>query len=249
MGQYYKICNIDKLEYIRPHAFGDGAKLMEFGMSGSGAAAVLAAALLWSKDYKGPWSGNRVVVTGDYADAGKFVPVGQETSNLYQFAEEPKTLDANAIEDNLLLSYRELKSAKPFTEYLPGCTMPANWELTMRAKLLENHTFAQPEDLFDELDSNGSEDLVTCIEGISRVVRVAQLHSEVAWLMVESASLDIDDATGLARSITVGFAPPRYGEVKNQLHKRPFSRTLMFPVSSKDLMNFYEVKSPATIQN
>ena len=33
MGQYYKIVNIKKKQYISPHTFGDGSKLMEFSMS------------------------------------------------------------------------------------------------------------------------------------------------------------------------------------------------------------------------
>ena len=36
MGQYYKVCNIDKGEYLDAHSFGDGLKLLEFGASGGG---------------------------------------------------------------------------------------------------------------------------------------------------------------------------------------------------------------------
>jgi hypothetical protein len=35
MGQYYLIVNVDKREYLDPHKFGEGAKLMEFGHSQS----------------------------------------------------------------------------------------------------------------------------------------------------------------------------------------------------------------------
>jgi hypothetical protein len=42
MGQYYRIVNIKKKQYITPHTFGDGAKLMEFSMSASGVLAGLA---------------------------------------------------------------------------------------------------------------------------------------------------------------------------------------------------------------
>jgi dsRNA-specific ribonuclease len=34
MGQYFKIVNVDKKEFLHPHAFGDGLKLLEFGASG-----------------------------------------------------------------------------------------------------------------------------------------------------------------------------------------------------------------------
>jgi hypothetical protein len=36
MGQYHYVCNIDKREFLHPHKFGDGLKLMEFGPSPSG---------------------------------------------------------------------------------------------------------------------------------------------------------------------------------------------------------------------
>lgn len=84
MGQYYKIVNIKKKQYITPHTFGDGSKLMEFSMSASGVLAGLAILLadgngrgggdLHSEnDIVGSWAGDNIVVAGDYADAGKFV--------------------------------------------------------------------------------------------------------------------------------------------------------------------------------
>ena len=36
MGQYYVIVNLDKGEFLNPHCFGDGIKLMEFGHSTDG---------------------------------------------------------------------------------------------------------------------------------------------------------------------------------------------------------------------
>jgi hypothetical protein len=95
MGQYYKIVNIKKKQYITPHTFGDGAKLMEFSMSASGVLAGLAILLadgngrgggdLHSEnDIVGSWAGDNIVVAGDYADEGKFV---KETDrNLYCLA-------------------------------------------------------------------------------------------------------------------------------------------------------------------
>ena len=95
MGQYYKIVNIKKKQYISPHTFGDGNKLMEFSMSANGVLAGLAILLadgngrgggdLHSEnDIVGSWAGDNIVVAGDYADEGKFV---KETSrNLYSVA-------------------------------------------------------------------------------------------------------------------------------------------------------------------
>jgi hypothetical protein len=95
MGQYYKIVNIKKKQYITPHTFGDGAKLMEFSMSASGVLAGLAILLadgngrgggdLHSEnDIVGSWAGDNIVVAGDYADGGKFVK--EADRNLYCLA-------------------------------------------------------------------------------------------------------------------------------------------------------------------
>jgi hypothetical protein len=94
MGQYYKVVNIDKKEFLTPHTFGDGAKLMEFGSSGSGT--MLALTVLLSSgngrgggdiDSNDPlvgfWAGDRIVIAGDYDDGGKF-DAEAEGKNLYQ---------------------------------------------------------------------------------------------------------------------------------------------------------------------
>lgn len=102
MGQYYLICNLDKRQYLCPHSFGDGAKLMEFGGSGSGTMLGLAV-LLSSGNGRGggdlsatdsligSWAGDRIVIVGDYDDTGKFMnPVqiteGGKNTNLYGYA-------------------------------------------------------------------------------------------------------------------------------------------------------------------
>lgn len=88
MGQYYKIANLDKKQFIDPYAFGDGAKLLEFGTSGTGVMAGLAILLANSngrgggdlpsdRGVVGSWAGDRIVIAGDYAqagDAGEFGP-------------------------------------------------------------------------------------------------------------------------------------------------------------------------------
>ena len=95
MGQYYKIVNIKKKQYITPHTFGDGSKLMEFSMSANGVLAGLAILLadgngrgggdLGSKnDIVGSWAGDNIVIAGDYADTGKFVKEPEQ--NLYEVA-------------------------------------------------------------------------------------------------------------------------------------------------------------------
>jgi len=100
MGQYYIIANLDKRQFINPHSFGDGAKLMEFGASGSGIMCGLAILLSDGNDrgggdlhvpenapeelksLVGSWAGDRIVVSGDYADKGVFTDDGKR--NLYE---------------------------------------------------------------------------------------------------------------------------------------------------------------------
>jgi hypothetical protein len=78
MGQYYKVCNLDKKEYLYPHRFGDGLKLLEFGASGGGTMCGLAVLLATSNGrgggdlhtktmaMPGRWAGDRIAVVGDY---------------------------------------------------------------------------------------------------------------------------------------------------------------------------------------
>ena len=81
MGQYHYICNIDKKQYLNPHAFGDGLKLMEFGLSGSGTMSALA--VLLAEQNRGgargggdlhPW----IAGNGSYGDERELEATGQE---------------------------------------------------------------------------------------------------------------------------------------------------------------------------
>lgn len=79
MGQYWKIVNLDKKEWLDPHFFMEGHKLMEFTTSGrvlSGLSVLLASSNGlgggdlrvdpgW-EDIPGRWAGSRVVVAGSY---------------------------------------------------------------------------------------------------------------------------------------------------------------------------------------
>jgi hypothetical protein len=102
MGQYYYIVNIDKMEYLHPHEFDDGLKLMEFGCSRDGTLTGLT--LLLSNgngrgggdmseaaggEMDGRWAGDRIVIAGDYGDEGKFLDqVDIRKSVLAAMAEE-----------------------------------------------------------------------------------------------------------------------------------------------------------------
>lgn len=84
MGQYYIFVNIDKREYLHPHKFDDSLKLSELTTEPS--SLTMKALVLLCADGNGPgsgdfpphpligrWSGDRIVVAGDYAEDLKFV--------------------------------------------------------------------------------------------------------------------------------------------------------------------------------
>jgi hypothetical protein len=86
MGQYFKMVNLDKKEYLHPHKFGEGMKLFEFGCGGSGLMAGLNLLLSsgnGDESLEGRWAGDRIVCIGDYAEENRFVP-----GSLYSLATE-----------------------------------------------------------------------------------------------------------------------------------------------------------------
>lgn len=99
MGQYYQVVNLDKKEFLHPHKFNDGLKLMEFGQSAGGTLTGLAILLAdgngrgggdicSESPIIGSWAGDRIVVTGDYADPGKFIPGDVTQEQLQAIANE-----------------------------------------------------------------------------------------------------------------------------------------------------------------
>ena len=95
MGQYYKIVNLDKEQYLNPHKFGCGLKLVEFTGCAHGPLEALGILLAHSngrgggdiaihndvdfltneeRSLIGSWAGDRIVTAGDYDDAWLWVP-------------------------------------------------------------------------------------------------------------------------------------------------------------------------------
>lgn len=107
MGQYYKIVNIKKKQYISPDTFGDGSKLMEFSMSANGVLAGLSILLAdgngrgggdlnSDNPIVGSWAGDNIVIAGDYADEGKFVK--EADRNLYNVANEGEDISLKVLD-------------------------------------------------------------------------------------------------------------------------------------------------------
>lgn len=81
MGQYYYTMNVDKKQYLHPHKFDEGLKLMEFSMCRGGTMTALALLLAVGngrgsgdarcsdpKHMIGSWAGDRIAVVGDYCE-------------------------------------------------------------------------------------------------------------------------------------------------------------------------------------
>lgn len=99
MGQYYYIVNTDKKQFLHPHKFNCGLKLLEFGDGGlamCGLAVLLADGngrgggdLHCDNPIIGSWAGDRIVIAGDYADDGKFLPPdAADSQTLHAYADE-----------------------------------------------------------------------------------------------------------------------------------------------------------------
>lgn len=89
MGQYYVVVNLDKRQFLHPHTFDNGLKLMEFGNSAQSTLLGLTVLLASGNgrgggdfctdgvppglaELVGSWAGDRIAIVGDYDDDGKF---------------------------------------------------------------------------------------------------------------------------------------------------------------------------------
>lgn len=76
MGQYYIIANLDKREYLKPHDFNEGAKLLEFIYSENSIMTGLGLLLAQCNSsgggdaqphpLLGSWAKDRIAIVGDY---------------------------------------------------------------------------------------------------------------------------------------------------------------------------------------
>ena len=81
MGQYYRVANIDKKEFMSPSDWGEGTKLMEFAYPFAQSMTLSALAILLADGNNrgggdlhsslpiiGSWKYNKIAIVGDYAD-------------------------------------------------------------------------------------------------------------------------------------------------------------------------------------
>jgi hypothetical protein len=88
MGQYYKAVNASNMEWVEPHDFDNGAKLMEHSYIGNSFVEAVEFLLIDDGEgNRGRWSGNKIVWAGDYANGEPL-----DGNNLYSLAEEKDKL-------------------------------------------------------------------------------------------------------------------------------------------------------------
>lgn len=111
MGQYHKLVNLDKREFVHPHQLGDGLKAWEqfaSGPGGIGSAMILLTVCpdprgggdLPEGPFMGRWHGDRVLLVGDYAESDDF-DFDTDPSLIYQLTSDDqviKGLSAEAVE-------------------------------------------------------------------------------------------------------------------------------------------------------
>jgi hypothetical protein len=94
MGQYWKLVNLDKKEFVHPHEIGCGLKLGEMVAASPGipaAMVMLCAAMpvargggdFREKGIVGRWAGDRIALVGDYAEDGDLAPE-HEAASIYK---------------------------------------------------------------------------------------------------------------------------------------------------------------------
>lgn len=162
MGQGYKIVNVTKRQFINPHDFDEGYKMLEFVCHDGGAGFTMAAlgALLTSScglgggDLRfqgeqpaiiGSWAGDRVVIAGDYDAGGRFfehLPEVPAADVLKEIASETNTTgDPGSVNLYNLCNYAEKTG---FTNVSDEIIAALNTEREMRVPMTAILTSSSP---------------------------------------------------------------------------------------------------------
>ena len=139
MGQYHKLVNITKKEYVKPHSIGLGAKHLEgVGFEGSMGDVMYLLAIAQGNErrgggdaeghnYLGRWAGDEVVVVGDYYEEEDDNP---KFKGLYFVDEDKKYKDISSSIRGMLTKVMKVKFKKEIytTKHLDGTiTKSTHW--------------------------------------------------------------------------------------------------------------------------
>lgn len=260
MGQYHKVANLDKQQYLNPHQFGDGLKLMEFGCSSQGTLSALASMLIVDRQQVSPWAGDRLTITGDYGDEGRFVPKEFEDVNLYvllnyeEYTEEEEG-DTPALTDGTSeAADKPAKRVAPVwtalktecEEQLKGLGFPMTFGRfgTSGLSIVEgDKTFEQFEDVLEGFGLGVREALMESFRDCLTLIRCSKYSNPLSWCDIATIDVKQDLATGDITQIRVGFVSRQDAVDKNYLPSH-FARTLAFPATTQSVLDFFMVKEP-----
>lgn len=238
MGQYYKPVNIDKFNYLYSHDYGDGLKLMEFSASSHGILAAVASLITLTKDFRGSWAGDRIVLAGDYADKGNFVPSVANNFNLYELS---SSWDADDIEK--IGGPAVFETLPKYTRVVPGDIPEYQWlkqvanvnhlkEEASQAHALSDasQVFDQPEDIFEAIGYYQDEDPLRCLENLFTFMRMSELPNTFAWQHDYTSTLKTDAVSGKVLQWDC------VGKCRNTFRRTKTS--LSFPATAGDVLKF-----------
>lgn len=186
MGQYYKVFNLSSHEKVTPHNMGDGTKLMEFGSSSAGTLSAMAMLMAAGANERGPWAGARLVVGGDYADEGRFVPTEFAKTNLYTYdygyppggeeALPPGTQVGDRFKDVCTEARARAASHLPPTHPFNQGTSNLGTALFDKSAVVES-----ADALFDLFDVAVCEPFHETFESMKRQLWCAEIPSALSW--------------------------------------------------------------------
>lgn len=244
MGQYYRVVNLDRKEYLVPHDFSDGMKLLEFGGSSAGTMAALASLLVLDSQHCAPWACSGLVLAGDYADPGTYgAPVGV---NLYRHLADAEREDSAGSKASSQGGLGRRNSAG-YLRVGQAAVCDAAHEMGLSVELVrerkepfaavleKSKVFDQPEDLFEALGVDIREDLAEVMSDVLWWFRFSTYTSPLEGAQCSTALLELDDQTGRARSLTIRCWFPGRGAATEE-------GVLPFPATGAQVKSFLRMR-------
>lgn len=244
MGQYYKVFNLDANEKLNPHALGDGLKLMEFGNSSCGTLSAMAILLAKGADQEGPWAGQRIVVGGDYADEGRFVPDSHAQQNLYSYdygednEDSAEEADSERSERFVEVSSKAKALARQVLPAGHGFVASERTAGPGVAQVMsEDAIFATAEEMFAAFGAVIHEQLPVTLEDVMRSIRCSNLVSTLSWNYSAKETLAQESEDGARiEALTVKYQLTRGDGPKAKTLK------ISFPATAADVRRFCEIE-------
>jgi hypothetical protein len=252
MGQYHKVFNLDAKQKVNPHACDDGIKLMEFGSSAYGTLSAMALLLAKGAGYQGPWAGQRIVVSGDYADEGRFVPETHAHLNLYSYDQNDEESEGEeqeggeSAQDERPDRYAE---ASDIARSLGASVLREGHPFVTKSRrapgadqvMSDDTVFTTPEELLEAMGATLHEDLTVSIQDVQRTLRCGNLVSVLGWnYRPKSVTVVESEDQERIESICVSYTRDRGEDGPANL-----KQTLAFPATAAQVRSFLKIEGRA----